>query len=93
MSSPTRPAVRRLASALAATALLTGGIVAGTGTAAASLPVTDVCGGGGCEQPPGSAEIALNSGLSALAAVVNPVLVPVLSVYQSVFGNTGSLAE
>jgi hypothetical protein len=47
MSPLTRPAVRRLASVLAATALLTGGIIAGTGTAAASLPVTNVCG------PPG----------------------------------------
>ncbi|MFC9787748.1 hypothetical protein [Rhodococcus sp. NPDC127528] len=47
MPSLTRPAVRRLASVLAATALLTGGIVAGTGTAAAALPATDVCGPAG----------------------------------------------
>ncbi|SDD89991.1 hypothetical protein [Rhodococcus tukisamuensis] len=92
MSSPTRPAVRRLASVLAATALLTGGIVAGAGTAAASLPVTDDCEGQyyPCHGPQGSAEIALRE---ATTAILNPVLVPLLSAYKSVFNNTGSLAE
>ncbi|SDD89926.1 hypothetical protein [Rhodococcus tukisamuensis] len=85
MPSPTRPAVRRLASALAATALLTGGIAAGTGTAAAGLPVTDVCGGPPpCVQPPtGSAAV----GMEALAFVV----LPVNSWFAANFTDAGSL--
>lgn len=81
----TRPAVGRLASAIA---LLTGGLVAGTGTAAADTPVTDVC--GGCPQYPFFGSEAVQSSAEALTAATNPVLLALTSLYNSVVHNSDS---